>query len=65
MNDEAASRLGNSVLFLAARRLRYRLIANPRDRRKSSPTTPPMTPANVPIFLPGLARGWLEMKKYQ
>lgn len=61
MNNEASSRTGNGVLFLADRLLRYMAPVNPRDRRKSTPTLPPMTPANVPMFLCGFACGWLEI----
>jgi len=61
VNNEALLRVGNGVLFLAARRLRYKLMAVPRDKRKSSPTIPPMAPANVSTFLCGLACSWLEV----
>ena len=63
MNNEASSRVGNGVLLLASRFLRYRPMANPRDKRKSSPMIPPMAPENVPILVRGLARGWLERKR--
>ena len=56
VNDEASSRIGNVGLVLATRRLRYRMIANPSDKRKRSPTMPPTAPANVSVFVRVLAR---------
>jgi len=65
VNNEASFRVGNGVLFLAARRLRYKLMTVPRDKRKSSPTIPPMAPANVPMFLRELVCDWLDICKCQ
>lgn len=65
VNNEASSRVGNGVLFLAARFLQYRLMANPSDKRKSSPTLLPMAATNGPTLVRELSLGWLERKWFQ
>ena len=62
VNNEASSRAGNGVLLLEARFLQYRLMANPRDKKKSIPALPAITPPNVPA---SVRRGRLKGKEGQ